>query len=214
MDAQAMITELNDHGFSDESVTAKVRVLQHTVWDIEGRLAWPFVEASSTLTWDGTSPAPTNLPADFRAAVWVQMLSSPASKLRPVRLEELEGLAQGDYTGSGSPQVYYFDGLTLNAWPQPGSGSTAKLRYVKWSPAITDTTAEGGFLIPKYFHRLIVYGALWKMYDMEDDPELSARFEQHYENGMKQMQEAMWRRQYDQPDHILMTDPDDWYGEY
>lgn len=212
MDATQMLAELNDHGFSDESTIAKVRALQHSVWDIEGRLAWTFLEGSATLTFDGTNPYPTNLPDDFRAAVRVQVLDN-GNRLRPVRMEELEDLAVGNYVGSGAPQVYYFDGRVLNVWPVPGAGTTAKLRYIKWSSPISDTSAESAFLVPKYFHRLIVYGALWKLYDMEDDPELSSRFEGHYEAGLKQMQEAMWQRQYDQPDHIVMTDPDDWYGD-
>jgi hypothetical protein len=48
---------------------------------------------------------------------------------------------------------------------------------------------------------------------MEDDPELAARYETHFENAIQQMREALNARQYDMPDHIRMSDPDDWADE-
>lgn len=208
MDAAAMITELNDHGFTDESTTAKVRVLQHSIWDIEGREPWPFLEDVASLTWDGTNPSPSNLPTNFRAVTRIRMTNG--NRLRPVGVDEFDDLANGDYTNSSfSPVIYYFDGYVPKVWPIPQAGMTATMRYLKWSDSISDTTAEATFLIPKQYHRLIVYGALWKLYDMEDDPELAARFEGHYENALAQMRAAMWARQYDMSDHIRIVDPDD-----
>lgn len=213
MDSQAMITALNDHGFTDESTTAKVRALQESVWDIEGREPWPFIEKTATLAFNGSSSAPTNLPSDFRAATYLRLIGQ-SQKLRPVEPDELETLANGDLVGVGYSRAYYFEAGILRVWPVPSATDTAWLRYLRWSAAITDTSLETDFLIPKQFHRLIVYGALWKLYDMEDDPELATRFEQHYENGLGQMRAALWARQYDEPQHIRITDPDDYYGEF
>lgn len=212
MDAQAMIAELNDHGFTDESTTAKVRVLQHSVWDIEGREPWPFIEKSTTVAFDGINASPSNLPADFRAVT--RFTLTGGQRLRAVGMDEFEDLAHGDYSGVGTSRVFWFDGLAPQVWPIPSATVTATLRYIRWSIAITDTSLETDFLIPKYFHRLIVYGALWKLYDMEDDPELAQRFEQHYENGIAQMRAAMWARQFDQSDHIRMVDPDEQYADF
>lgn len=210
MTAQDMIAELNANGFTDEDSITKVRVLQHTVWDLEGREPWPFVEATATLNYDGTNPVASNFPADFRAALSLKNLST-GRRVRPVRSDEFDEQVGTDGSQAGDALMYYFDGLQLKVWPvPPTSNGTYRLRYLKWSPAISDTSLETDFLIPKYFHRLIVYGALWKLYDMEDDPELATRYEQHYENGIQQMKAALWQRQFDRPDHVLMNDPDDY----
>lgn len=213
MDVTAMLSELDDHGFTDETVAAKVRAIQHAIHDVEGREPWRFLEKSfSTLTWDGTSPTPTNMPSDWRAIL--RLTLSDGTRLRPARIEELEDVATGNYTGTGLPKIYYEYANVIGLWPQPANGTLAMLRYLQWSPDISSTTVEASIAIPKQFHHLIVSGALWRLYDMEDDTEMASRFESHLENGLAQMRAAMWQRQFDQPDHIIITSPQDYYFDF
>lgn len=221
MTVQDIITELNDHGFTDESTIAKVRAIQHTIWDLESRKGWPFLEATLDLSFDGVTDIPTNWPAmassnaQVREVLHLRNLQTGRT-IRNVRMEEFDDLtiAQGNAI-TGDPQLYYFVGNALHVWPQPAAAVTGllRMRYIQTSAAIADVSPESALLIPPEFHRLISYGSLWKLYDMEDDPELASRFEAHYENGILQMTEAMWAKQSDRPDHIVMTDPDDYADE-
>jgi hypothetical protein len=114
-------------------------------------------------------------------------------------------------TDSGDPVFYYFEGMNLHVWPTPPSTTTMRLRHTRWSPEISDTTLESAILVPKYFHKgLILNGALSALYDMEDDSDLATRFDGRRDKAAALALEALTKRQYDSPDSIVTTDPDDW----
>ncbi len=55
-----------------------------------------------------------------------------------------------------------------------------------------------------------MYGALLRLLDSEDDPELSVRYQGHYDLRLQQMETALFQLQFDRADVITITDPDDW----
>lgn len=212
MDVSEIITELNDHGFTDTGTSRKVSMIQHTIWEIEGREPWPFLETLLTLNYDGSSAVATNMPTNFRALLFLKDTTTGRS-LTFLRQEDFERTVGelGNYTTVSDPMYYYFEGNQLKVWPVPPSSSgRLRLHYIKWSPEVTDATVEASILIPAQHHRLIVWGALWKLYDMEDDPELATRYQQHFENGLAALRASVWQRQFGQTDTILITDNDDW----
>jgi hypothetical protein len=209
-----MIAELNDHGFTDESVTRKVATLQAAIWEVEAMHPWPWIETSTTLTFSGSSAVPTNWSSlNFRASVRLRDLAV-GRRIMPVALEEWED-TYASMPDTGDPALYYFEGNSLNVWPTPPAATTMRLRFIKWSPAIDENTVESAILLPKQFHRgLIVNGALSALYDMEDDSDLAVRFEQRQSKAIALALEALFKRQYDSPDHIVATDPTDWDHGY
>jgi len=210
MDMTTIFSELDDAGYTDISPSRKLTVVQAVVWDIERRHAWPFLEKTMTLTFSGNSPIPTNMPADFRASIRVKDLTT-GRRLTYIREEEFEDSVALRYTEGGDTACYYFDGTNLNVWRLPTAASTIKLKYIRWSPVLTQSSLETDFLIPKYFHRdTIVNGALMRLAVMDDDTELAPMYQTYFENGIESMVEAVFARQYDLPDHVLVTDPDDW----
>jgi len=58
-------------------------------------------------------------------------------------------------------------------------------------------------LLPSRHHKAIVYGALSKLYVMQDDIELGAYFSQLMENRIQTMTDDVMHRQFDRPDYIL-----------
>jgi hypothetical protein len=210
MDVAEMITDLGDHGFTDTGTLTKVRVLQDTIWEIEGLRPWPFLETSINLSFDGTSGLATNFPSNFRSALRMKNTSSGVL-LEPVDAAfDLEEIVGTQITLVGSPEVYYSEAEQLKLWPVPSNGITVRMRYIKWSDAITSSSPATAISVPVRHHRVIVLGALVRLYDMEDDPELAARFEGHFEKRIEKMVEDLFRKQYDRPEHIRVTDPDSW----
>jgi hypothetical protein len=134
MTVAEIIAELDDHGFTDETSTTKVRVIQHTIWDLEGRSPWPWIETSINLAYDGSSGLATNFPADFRAAVKVKDLST-GRKLRPLDIDEFEDMVGNNYTQTGAPAVYYFEGTSFNVWPVPGAPAPGTGQTLKDVPS-------------------------------------------------------------------------------
>ena len=208
MTVAEIITELLNHGFEDETNEQKLFVINDTLWDIESREPWPFLEKTTALSFDGTSPSPTDMPTDFKAALWLFDNTNQVS-LWPERLSTVRDRFS-PLTTVGDPSVYYFVGNQLRLFPTPGVATDRyQLDYVATQPKVTETTAETGILLPVRHHRAIVLGALWRLYKMEDDPENGGQFQQDYESKILQMHEDVFRRQYQRADQIFVIDEDD-----
>lgn len=208
MDVSEMLTDLGDHGFTDTSTTTKVRMLQDTIWEMEGLRPWPFLETNVTLAFSGSSGLATNFPAEFKTALKLKDVQRNAA-LDPVSEADLED-AGYDLSLVGTPRVYYPVGDKLHLWPIPPASTTVRMRYLRSSTAITSGTVSASILIPTRHHRTIVLGALVRLYDMEDDPELAARFQLHYEQRLDRMVDDLFRKQLDRPDFVRVNDPDAW----
>lgn len=211
-DVPTLISALGDYGFADNTDTEKVRALQGAIWAIERLRPWPFLEASLDLNFDGASPTPTNMPAQWKATLRAKWYAT-GKRIKPVRLDDLEDIlgTSSDYTLVDAPSMYYVEGGVLKFWPIPPVGTgTAKLRYLQWSAAITSTSVESAILIPPRHHEVVMFGALTRLYDKEDDPELAVRFEQQYQQALNDMVEDLFHQQFDEPDFIRVLDPNDW----
>jgi hypothetical protein len=208
---QEIIDALSDYGFTDTTSIRKMEKINATVFDITTREPWPFMEASANLNFDGTSPVPTNLPADFQSALDVVRLDT-GYKLRPLRLQEADARMHLALEENGEPFYYYFIGRELRVAQVPAAGDDQmRLRYIRVHPTVEQTDPESAFLIPKEHHEVILLGTLVKLYDLEDDTDLSVRFQQLYEDAYMKMRGSLWMRQYDRPAHIVITDPSEYF---
>jgi len=200
-----MIQELNDHGFTDTGTPRKVSMLNDALYSAASRESWPFLERVVDLTFDGSSGIPTNLPNTFLRTVTAVNTDSKR-KVEWERTDVLEG--QGlDWTQTGEAQYFYQYGPNgLAFWPLPPADQTVRLRYIKRPAPLTDSTVEADIEWPIQHHRAIVLGALYRLYDLEDDPELAVRFQQHYEQRIIEMIGDVFTRQTDRPERIH-TDP-------
>lgn len=205
MDVPAILSVLNDHGFTDTSTTRKVEVINDTIYDICSREPWPFLEKSVTLTFNGSSGTPTNQPTDFRAVLTV-INPSTGRAVKPERLDDFIEAYGSQLTSTGDPICWYWEADVLKVWPIPSSTTTLLVKYLANPTEVTDTSVESAIIIPKRHHRAIVLGAVYKLYDMEDDVELSSRFEQNYEKRLVTMRDDLWKKQYQVPDYIHDTD--------
>jgi hypothetical protein len=210
VDVATLTDLLDEYGFADSDSELKLQAIQGAIWQIEGHKPWPFLETSVDLDFNGSSGTATNLPSDFRAALRVKDLST-GDRITPVRLDDAEDHIGADYSAVGNPAFYYFEGGQMKVWPLPPSSTgRARLKYIRWSTAVTEASAESAILIPKYYHEAILYGALLRLLDSEDDPELSSRYQGHYDLRLLQMETTLFQLQFDRPDVIAITDPDDW----
>jgi hypothetical protein len=210
MDIPTLIDLLDEYGFADSDSGLKLSHIQGAIWQIEGHKPWPFLETSVDLNFNGSSGTATNLPSDFRAALRLKDLST-GDRITPVRLDDAEDHIGKEYTEVGNPSFYYFEGGQLKVWPLPTSGDARlRLKYIRWSTAVTEASEESDILIPKQYHEAILYGALLRLLDSEDDPELSVRYQGHYDLRLQQMESTLFQLQFDRPDVIAITDPDDW----
>lgn len=210
MNSTQFLAAMGDYGFLDTPLERKVEKLQAAVWDIESRKPWPFLETSTLLNYAGASDTASNAPTDLRQVLRARDLTN-GRRLAAVRLDDADDMIGTELTLEGDPQFYYFEGGQLKVWPLPPVATgRIKLRYIRRSAAITDSSPESAFLIPAHHHEAPLFGALYRLYDMEDDVELGSRFQSLYEKRISEMDGDLFKQQYDQPDYIHMFDPDDW----
>lgn len=206
-----MLTELSDHGFSDETTGRKVAMLNDTLWDIESRGNWPWLEKTATLDFDGTNPNPTNIPTDFKTVLWLYD-NTNGTTIWPERWSTIRDRHGNQINQVDNPVSYYFVGSQLRLWPVPvASTGRFQLDYQAAQTAITETSPESALLLPPQHHRVVVLGALWRLYKMEDDPENGAMFQQDYEDRIKRMADDLYTRQLQRADQIFVIDEDDEY---
>jgi len=204
-----LISELGDHGFTDTSTARKVSVINDSIWEICGREPWPFLEKSIDLNFDGSSATPSNFPSDFRAALKVVRIDN-GLRIPYMRLDDAEEMFATELTEAGDPYAFYFLAGSMKFVRIPAAATgLLRMRYIHTPAAVTSGTAEAGIIIPARHHRAILLGALWKLYDMEDDIELAQRFQGNFEKRMNDMRQDLWARQYDSPDYIHVFDTDD-----
>lgn len=202
---QDLLDEINDHGFTDTSVTRKVALINDTVWDICSREPWPFLEGTMLLTFDGTNPYPSNWPSDFRSVLTV-VRTDNGDPLDPERYDVMERKWGNQLSSGGQPVIYYFLGDQMRVWYLPGADTTLRLDYLRQHAALTETSVETDILIPAQHHRAILLGTLYKLYDMDDDYDIGASFQAQYEDRILKMRNQLWERQYDRPERIYGID--------
>ena len=212
-DVPTLITALGDYGFSDSTNTEKVRAIQGAIWAIERKRPWSFLEASLDLNFDGASGLATNMSAQVRA---VQKMRNRVTgqRIMPMRLDDYEeNLAtSAAETVVGEPLFYYVEAGQVKLYPiPPSSTGRVRMRFLQWSAAINESSAESAILIPPRHFEVILFGALLRLMDKEDDPELAARFEAQFNQGIEEMAEDTLRTQIDEPDYVHVLDPDDYF---
>lgn len=212
MTPQEILTELNDHGFADLGTTAQLRAINQSHKNIIYRKPWPFRETTLTLTFDGTNPFPLNNPADLRAVMKI-IDPSTGKRIRFMRTDDFEERHGNQMTAAGTPILYYFVGTQLRVWNVPPASQTLYSRYLRSAPSVLAGDPESAFMLPPEFHEAIVFRTLMRLYDLDDDSALSARFEAHFENVMAQMEGDLFTRQMDEPEYVHAVDSDD-YGFY
>lgn len=209
MNVSEILTQLDNAGFEDTDEADKLDAINDTLWDIESRALWPFLEKTTTLNFDGSSAAATNMPSDFKAVMWLYDNTNGVT-LWPERLSTIRDRYGSQISQVSDPLYYYFIGDSLRLYPvPPASTGRFQLDYVASQPEVNAATAEAGILLPKRHHRLLVMGALWRLYEVEDDPEQGAVFNNRYEERIARMSEDLFRRQYQRADQIYVVDEDD-----
>lgn len=201
---------LSDYGFEDTGTERKVEKIQAAIWAIERRKPWPFLETSANLTFVGGSATPSAAPPRFRSAIKARDLST-GRRLEPLRLDDAEEYIGTNDAQAGDPLLYYIEGGQLKVWPLPPAGRVVRLKYIQRSAPITGaSTFANDILIPVEHYEAILYGALERLYTMEDDVELATAVDALFEKAIAEMEADIYPQNYDRPDFIHVFDPDDY----
>ena len=211
MDVANIITELNNHGFTDTADDQKMFILNDTVWEVEAMEPWPFLEKSIALNTDGTSPVPTNWPTDFKQVKFMADTTVGVG-VWPERVETVRDRYAQDFLTNKdtNPFLYYLWGNQLRFYPiPPATTGRFYMDYIATQPVLTSASLEASILMPPRHHRVYTLGTLYKLYALEDDLQNAQAFQSMFNDKMQLMREDLMRKQYQRPDIVFMTDADD-----
>jgi len=209
MNVSDIITELNQHGFSELPDSLKVNVINDTLWEIEAEEPWPFLENTTDLAFDGTNDYPTNLPSDFKSVRNLVIRDSSPVTLDPITKQEYRDFYFQYPEATGTPHSYYVSNKTIHFVPIPPSTTTVRLDYIATQPAVTTSTLESAIYLPPRHHRLIVLGALAKLYMADDAIGYAQIALQMYRAKLELVKADILIEQWQRPKHITAVDDDD-----
>ena len=206
MDVPSIISALDDHGFADTSTPRKLEAINSAYHDLCARMPWPFLEATAAVTTDAqgkvTSPTDIRAVREFSAGDYT-------GDIQWLRRDEFLGQYMDRRTETGNPYYYFFQAGSLYVWPIKNASSWGVLDYYRAEPDLGSTDAEALILLPPRHHRRLIDGALVYLYNMEDDPELAAIYDERFERGIMNMMFDLQTRQTDRPDTIKVL-AEDW----
>lgn len=213
MTVDELLTSMNEFGFEDTDISEKTNALNFAIKNITQRKLWSFLDTVITLTFDGTNATPSNAPSDLRAVRKIIDLST-GRRIRFKRTDDMEEQYGTTLTQGGSPYFYYFEGRTLKVYQVPAATQTLRARYARFANKVASGDPESAIIVPPDGHEAVLFRALQHLYDLEDDSELSARFESKAENSIALLSEALDVQQTDEPEFIHVVDDDDWYDDF
>lgn len=215
MNVGDILEDLDEHGFEDTPTAMKLRVINETLADAAAREPWPQLEKTAVLAFDGSSASPTaaSMPDDFLAVTSLSYTNKRGGPTN-IRLDDFQ--ERLGYLGAegGEPLVYYFEGTTLKFWRVPTSSTTLLMKYISTPAELDENSQATDIWLPTGFHRgVIVNGAVYKLYLLEDDAELAREFERLYEKALSNMRNALWTQHFE-GDYIHVVNEDDWHTDY
>lgn len=203
-----MLSDFQDHGFTDIDLTHFLTYLNHSYMMFCVREPWPFLEKLLTTTFTASQAQQFTATTDVKQVLSL-INTTKGYPLDPARPEVIYKDYVANLTQAGTPFYYYTPvvntaapmGKQVHVYPQPSSADAVQMRYI-YIPALL-TAGTDVPVIPERFHRILVFGALWQAYRLEDDPQSGDEYETMFEEGIQQARNDLWDSQYDRPDYVV-----------
>lgn len=211
MNVGAIQTDVQNHGFSDISLADFLTHLNDAYQDLNNLEAWPYLEKTLVTTFSAAA-------GQFAGTTDIKQVLSLINtakgyNLTPIRADNFFKDYSNVLTQTGDPVLYYTpnvnatvpNGLALSVWPIP-TAVACQLRYLYIPSAFT--TVNDLPVLPERFHRVLTWGTLLSLYQMEDDTPSSGRFQGLYDRHIARMREDLWTSNFDIDDVIADVSSD------
>lgn len=210
MTSAEMLAEIDAHGFEAIDVETKLLALNDAIGDICQLEPWPFLEAVTDLTYDGTEAVSDDWPSNIRAVVSLSPMNS-GRELFYVRLDQVDKFYGATVSMVGVPQAYFLQASVVNIVPMPRVSDVIRLRFLQKPEDVTEEEPEDPSIFPKELHMAAVYGALVNLFMHDDDVEMSDKMAERRDTRVSRARDGLWRPNYDAREIIEITDQFDDY---
>ena len=215
--ASDIITDVQNHGFTDISSSDILVHLNDTYQDLCSLESWPFLQ--QVLSTAFTPSQAAQFGTDEGSLLDIKQVLSLVNvtqgyELQPIKPDSFAKNYVGVLNQTGFPVFYYTpeyniaapNGIKINVWPIPTTAATVQLRYLFIPPDLATNSTP---VFPARFHRVLTWGTLLSIYRMEDDTDTGREFQMMYDRHISRMREDLWSVQYDRDDTIQDITRDD-----
>ena len=175
MNVGQLLTEIEGRTGVAYDRARMLSVLNEALQSIAGEQNWDWLEATATLTGNGTSSY--TLPADFHAARALVVDENPMPMV-PV----------GDIDVDTQNYGWTINAGELVVAPAPATGATLVLRYVRDEPDLADDEDEP--LLPSRWHWALVNYAAYIVLDRVGDTVRAQARMASYEDSLRKMKRS------------------------
>jgi len=178
-----MIAWLKLHGFEDMTDAEIAQSITFSVAELCRFRKWEFMDTVATVAVaQGISTVLTGV-----GTVHSVYDDTNNHRLVPYADSDFVDMAAGNLTELGVPLWYQVLAGSLMVFP--GASTALSLRVVTTAapPTISASSTEAQFVVPAQHHEVIAYGALYRLYALNDDTENVTIFKQLFEQGRDQM---------------------------
>lgn len=197
-------TEVRARGFDYLSDTRLDFFLNYAKDEIETLADWPWLETTTTDT------APLTI-SDLKHVLYV-VDTSNRTELMGVQALDIVRELDADVDATGTPMVWWLDGLTtLKLYPTNASVNLS-VRYVKVSPTLD--AADETPLIPSKHHQVWIDTAVKEAYQDSDNFEAAQQLQQSIDRGIGRMLEEYETRNRQNPMYQLVSPDSLLWGDW
>ena len=201
-----VLGELVDHGFEDLDEDRALAVINETLSDAAARELWPTLLTTAVLSFDPGFNTSSDYPDDVATIHSVYRLGGREKTIPYRRIDDARD--QAGLTTLGPSLFYTLLGNELRVYGAPDT--QVGIDYFRVPEAVEASTLEDGIWLPRQYHRgIIVNGAVYKLYLMEDDVELAREFKQLYEEAIQNARTGLHMQNLES-DYIHVVDSADW----
>lgn len=146
---------------------------------------WPFYQESYTFSTVANTRAYTiSTIGDIREVISLVDTSTSGSRLTMIAYDNAEEIWLGNTDVASRPYFYSIWDAKIHLWPKPNAVYPITLRGYRNPTYTWYTSTSVAVDIDEWFHVLLVYFVLSRIYQRQEDPELSAMYLRSFEEGV------------------------------
>jgi len=177
------IIDLDETDLPDTVIDQFAREGFQRIYTLERR--WPYLEQTYTLATVANQRAYTiSTIGDIREIISIIDNTASGNRLTLIPYDEAERIWLANTDVAGRPYFYSFWDGQLLFWPKPDTVYNMTIRAYR-NPVYTWlTNTEEDIDIDEWFHALLPYFVLARVYQRQEDAELSAMYLRSFEEGV------------------------------
>jgi hypothetical protein len=177
------MADLDETDLPDSVIDQFAREGFQRIYSLERR--WPYLQKSFTMTTiSGTRSYTIENIGDIREVISVVDTSTSGSRMTLISYDNAEEIWLGNTDVPSRPYFFSIWEDKIHFWPKPDASYPITIRVYRNPTYDWLTSADEEIDLDEWFHALLPYFVLARVYQRQEDAELSAMYMRSFEEGV------------------------------